>query len=221
MSDLPDCYVYVYIDPRNFEEFYYGHGTGSRKEAHLSDANEETEKVKRIANIKNAGMKPIIKVIASGLTRDQALLIESTLIWKFRRTLTNIVAGHYAASFRPPNTLHLALKGFDYENGIYLLNVGEGSHRSWADCRQYGFMSAGQGKRYRKLMQEFRPGDVIAAYWSKRGQLGGYVGIGIVQESAVSVKDFLVGGKSLREFPLNQDNIFDNCGSLGIQGVHP
>ena len=25
-------YVYVYIDPRNFEEFYFGKGKGSRKE---------------------------------------------------------------------------------------------------------------------------------------------------------------------------------------------
>ena len=30
-------YVYVYIDPRNFEEFYYGKGKGCRKQAHLKD----------------------------------------------------------------------------------------------------------------------------------------------------------------------------------------
>ena len=29
-----DYYVYVYIDPRNHEEFYYGKGVGSRKDAH-------------------------------------------------------------------------------------------------------------------------------------------------------------------------------------------
>ena len=32
-----EFYVYVYIDPRNFEEFYYGKGKGNRKVAHLSD----------------------------------------------------------------------------------------------------------------------------------------------------------------------------------------
>ena len=26
-----EYYVYVYIDPRNFEEFYYGKGKGKRK----------------------------------------------------------------------------------------------------------------------------------------------------------------------------------------------
>jgi uncharacterized protein len=212
MSDLCDYYVYVYIDPRNFEEFYYGQGRGNRKEAHLLETNQETEKVKRITGIRNGGMEPIIKVIAGGLTQDQALLIESTLIWKFHRTLTNISSGHYAENFRPQNTLHLELKGFDYENGIYLLNVGEGGgHRSWRDCCQYGFMSAGQGKRYRDLIQEFRPGDIIAAYWSKKGYRGGYVGIGVVRESAVSVNSFMVGDKLLRELPLNEPNIFDNC----------
>jgi len=27
---MNDYYVYVYIDPRNHEEFYYGQGVGSR-----------------------------------------------------------------------------------------------------------------------------------------------------------------------------------------------
>ncbi len=29
---MNDYYVYVYIDPRNREEFYYGKGVGSRKD---------------------------------------------------------------------------------------------------------------------------------------------------------------------------------------------
>ena len=33
-------YVYVYIDPRNLEEFYFGKGQGSRKNAHLSDTSD-------------------------------------------------------------------------------------------------------------------------------------------------------------------------------------
>jgi hypothetical protein len=43
-----DHYVYVYIDPRNYEEFYFGVGKGSRKNAHLS-SHADTEKTKRIA----------------------------------------------------------------------------------------------------------------------------------------------------------------------------
>lgn len=37
MKDNSDYYVYVYIDPRSLEEFYYGKGKGSRKYAHLSE----------------------------------------------------------------------------------------------------------------------------------------------------------------------------------------
>jgi hypothetical protein len=82
-------YVYVYIDPRNFEAFYYGKGTGSRKNVHLSD-QRDSEKVKRIKAIKKEGLEPIIKVIANGLTEKEALLVEKTLIWKLGRNLTNL-----------------------------------------------------------------------------------------------------------------------------------
>ena len=204
-------YVYVYIDPRNLEEFYYGKGKGNRKAAHLLDSQEDNEKVKRIKDITKAGLNPIIRVIASALTEEESLLIEKTLIWKLGRTLTNVSSGHFADKFRPHNTLHLKLKGFDYDNGIYLLNVGEGEHRSWSDCRKYGFMSAGQGKKYRRLMEAFMPGDVIAAYWNRKGLTGGYVGVGVVQTAAVSVNEFMVDGKLLRTLPLTQPNIFDSC----------
>ena len=43
---MSDYYVYVYIDPRNYEEFYYGKGKGSRKDAHLSDSSD-SEKARR------------------------------------------------------------------------------------------------------------------------------------------------------------------------------
>ncbi|MEK7286417.1 MAG: GIY-YIG nuclease family protein [Nitrospirota bacterium] len=210
MDNNHNYYVYVYIDPRNFEEFYYGQGKDDRKASHLSDSDEDNEKVNRIKAIKKAGQEPIIKVIASCLTKEEALLIEKTLIWKLGRTLTNISSGHFSEKFRPHNTLHLDLKHFDYSNGIYLLNVGEGKHRSWFDCQKYGFMSSGQGKRYRKKMQEFRPGDIIAAYWSKKGFRGGYVGVGIVKTTAVSANEFRVDDKSLHALPLDQRNIFDN-----------
>jgi hypothetical protein len=216
MTEQNDNYVYVYIDPRNFEEFYYGQGKGSRKDAHLkeallSDTDEDKEKVRRIKAIKKAGQDPIIRVIASGLTQHEALLIEKTLIWRLGRILTNVASGSFADKFRERDTLHLELKGFDYDNGICLLNVGEGPHRSWSDCRKYGFMSAGQGPKYRKIMEEFRPDDIVAAYWSRKSRRGGYVGIGVVQAAAVLVNEFTVNGKSLRDLPLTQPNIFENC----------
>ena len=59
-----EYYVYVYIDPRNYEEFYYGKGKGNRKEAHLKDGSD-SEKAKRI--------KEIIKWILSSITAESKL----------------------------------------------------------------------------------------------------------------------------------------------------
>lgn len=124
MSDQNhDYYVYVYIDPRNYEEFYYGKGRGERKFAHLHDEHG-SEKIKIIREIKRAGLEPIIRVVVKGLTEEQALLIEKTFLWKLGRNLANISSGHFSENFRPKNTLHKELFGFDFSNGIYYVNVG-------------------------------------------------------------------------------------------------
>jgi hypothetical protein len=117
---MNDYYVYVYIDPRNYEEFYFGKGTGSRKNAHLSD-DSDSQKARRIIAIKKDGLDPIIRVIARDLTEHDALLVEKTLLWKLGRQLTNISSGHYSENFRPHNTLHTELSGFDYQCGIFWL----------------------------------------------------------------------------------------------------
>lgn len=198
-------YVYVYIDPRNFEEFYYGKGQGSRKYAHLKDEVVST-KTTRIKEIEKEGLEPIIKVVASNLAKEQALLIESTLIWKLGKSLTNKVAGSFSKKFRPQNTMHLNLPKFDFQNGFYFVNVGEGRHRSWEDNRKYGFISAGQGEQWSNQIKSLRNGDMVAAYLSRCG----YVGIGLVQNEAVMIKDFKVNGQLLKFQQLNQSRIFEN-----------
>lgn len=185
-------YVYVYIDPRNLEEFYFGKGRGSRKEAHLSDASD-SEKSRRIAAIHKAGLKPIVRVIARDLSEHDAFLIEKTLLWKLGRQLTNVSSGHYSENFRPHNTLHVELSGFDHQCGVYYYNVGDGRTRNWDDYRKFGFISAGQGIRWRDAMLGFQKGDVVAAFLKKRG----FVGIGCVTERAKPVREVTIKGKPL------------------------
>ena len=193
-------YVYVYIDPRNNEEFYYGKGTGSRKLAHLSQEGDN-EKINRIKNIKKEGLEPVIRVIASGLDEKEAFLIEKTLIWKLGRTLTNEASGHYSEKFRPHNTLHKEVAGFDFENDVYYVNVGEGDHRNWDDCKTYGFLSAGgENPIWRTQIQKLIKGDIVAAYQAKHG----YVGVGIVAEQAKPLREFYVNGVPLGQLPLAQ-----------------
>jgi len=206
MKKINDAfYVYVYIDPRNFEEFYYGKGTGSRKTAHLFD-DSDTEKAKRIKSIKKEGLEPIIKVISKGLTEMEAFLVEKTLIWKLGRNLTNLSSGHFADKFRPHDTFHQDLSGFDFNNGLYYVNVGEGPHRSWADCKKFGFLSAGQDKKWSDSIRTLETGDLVVPYLKNYG----YVGIGRVKAKAVRVNDFTINSKSLRKFKLQEPNIFNN-----------
>jgi len=181
---MNNYYVYVYIDPRNLEEFYYGKGKGSRKNVHLEDQTD-SQKTKRIAEIKKEGLDPTIRVIARGLSEQEALLVEKTLLWKLGKWTTNIATGHFAEKFRPPNTLHKDLTGFDYQNGVYYYNVGDGSTRKWEDYVKFGFISAGQGARFRDAMLGFNEGDLFAAYLKGSG----FVGVGTIKEQAKMIRD--------------------------------
>lgn len=201
-----DYYVYVYIDPRNYEEFYYGKGKGNRKDAHLSDESD-SEKAKRIAEIKKVGLRPIIRVLVKDLTEKEAFLIEKTLIWKLGKTLTNKSTGHFAEKFRPHNTMYRELQGFDFRNEIYYVNVGEGPHRNWDDCNKFGFLSAGQGRQFSDPLRTLQPGDIVVAYLKRFG----FVGIGVVVDKAVHVDDFRYKGKGVRDLPLVEPFIIDNC----------
>jgi uncharacterized protein len=192
---MNNYYVYVYIDPRNYEEFYYGKGRGSRKDAHLSDTSD-SEKARRIAAISKAGLKPIIRVIARELTENDALMIEKTLLWKLGRQLTNVSSGHYSEKFRPQNTMHKDLPGFDYQRGIYYYNVGEGETRDWDDYRKLGFISGGQGSRWRDAMQGFQKDDIVAAYLKRHG----FVGIGVIKDRAKPIRDVSIKGKPLLHY---------------------
>ncbi len=202
---MNEYYVYVYIDPRNFEGFYFGKGRGSRKDAHLTDSSDN-KKVERIADIHAAGLDPIIRVIAKNLSEHDAFLVEKTLLWKLGRQLTNIASGHYADKFRPPDKLHLKLPGFDYQNRIHLLNVGDGIHRDWEDYREFGFVSAGQGLKYRDAICGLEVGDIIASYSNGHG----YVGIGQITTRAKPIREVVINGVLLLDLPLRCPNMRDN-----------
>ncbi len=191
---MSDYYVYVYIDPRNYEEFYYGKGRGSRKDIHLKDAGE-SRKARRIAEIRRAGCEPIVRVIARDLSQDQALLVEATLLWKLGKFTTNEVAGHFSDSFRPHNSFHRSLPGFDFQNRLYYFNVGECERRHWDECRRHRFISAGGGVRFRNAICGFHPGDIFAAYLKEHG----YVGIGRIRVAARRVEEVMIGNKPLVE----------------------
>lgn len=74
-------------------------------------------------------------------------------------------------------------------NGVdFFVAVGENQHRNWDDMRRYGFVSAGHGDKYRKVMSNLFEG---ARVWAAIPGTG-YVGVGEVLEPAVGVNDFKV-----------------------------
>jgi hypothetical protein len=94
-------YVYAYIDPRNSEIFYVGKGCGQRVLAHLEESRE-SEKTRRIGELRDAGLKPQIHILAHGMQDEEtALRVEGAVIDVLRpgRKLTNQVRGFRCLEF--------------------------------------------------------------------------------------------------------------------------
>lgn len=99
VAKLLKSYVYVYIDPRNGKPFYIGKGKGNRLFSHLQDQSD-SEKVARIAEIRQSGMEPRIEILRYGLSDSEARLVEAAsidLIGKAK--LTNQKAGDHEDSY--------------------------------------------------------------------------------------------------------------------------
>jgi hypothetical protein len=197
MKTHSSYYVYAYFDPRNYEMLYVGKGHGSRKNAHRA-VKAGTEKERRLHAIKQAGLKPLIRVIAANLTEDQAFLVEKALIWRTGAPLINVSGGHYADKFRPPNTLHLSLPGFDTTQGVYFINVDNAPHREWEDWRKYGFLASGYGRKFSSQLDRLEIDSIAAAYKKRKKNVGGYVGIARVIGKPVPASDFRYQGHPLR-----------------------
>jgi Endonuclease NucS len=96
-----------------------------------------------------------------------------------------------------------ARKGSEAWNGRdFYISLGEGEHRNWDDCQKYGFVSGGNGKWYSQTLKLLFPGSRVFVNIPKTG----YVGVGVVKNAVVPVKDFKVSldGKevSILQVPL-------------------
>jgi hypothetical protein len=70
----------------------------------------------------------------------------------------------------------------------WYVSLGVGEHRTWEDCQRYGFISAGQGRWYSNTLQQLPLGARVFVCVPQRG----YVGVGIVKETAIRARDFNV-----------------------------
>lgn len=94
----------------------------------------------------------------------------------------------------------------------YYVSVGEGPHRTWADCVRYGFVSAGQGKWYSQSLKALDVGHRVFACVPGAG----YVGVGTVTEQAVPASEFevVVDGQAVPvlDAPLEAPQMAENAG---------
>ena len=100
-------------------------------------------------------------------------------------------------------------------SGFWFVNVGHTSdpddRRSWNDNRKFGFMSAGGGMKYARLIKNVIEGEFVYAYLNQSG----YVGFGEVISAAVPIDEFrLPDGSRLNPGQLEQPRLFDNAGDL-------
>jgi hypothetical protein len=95
---------------------------------------------------------------------------------------------------------------------IRFVNVGEDpprpklgwvSRRQWNACIEYNFISAGQALIYNQPLLHLQVDDVVAAFITGRG----YVGIGIVEETAINIKDFHFNNKKLADLVIDKGYI--------------
>lgn len=125
-----EFYVYVYTDPRNDKPFYVGKGRGNRAFDHLND-NSESLKVKRIEEIRAAGLAPKIEILAFGLDGPTALKVEAAAIDLIGfKNLTNLQLGHHARKYgrRSIDTVHAELSAREvdiFDDNIVLIKINE------------------------------------------------------------------------------------------------
>ncbi len=88
-------YVYLYRDPDTGYVFYVGRGKGNRVFAHLKDAGE-TRKVEVIKRLALSGKSPIIDILRSGMSENEAKMVEAAVIDLLGlNQLTNNVHGNH------------------------------------------------------------------------------------------------------------------------------
>lgn len=87
-------------------------------------------------------------------------------------------------------------------SGFWFVNVGDGEHRNWEDCKKYGFLAAGW-RPWTDQLGKLTPGSKVFAYMKGLG----YVGFGTVVLEACPAKDFTPAGhkKPLLDSALSAD----------------
>lgn len=163
----------------------------------------------------------ILVVIKELLSEQQITETERFLLLQFQESLRRSVA-------MDQKTLDLAQSVYEnykpvidyiYENAVksdsqvsdmiwdqksWFFNIGDVGETpySWDDSKQYSFICAGGGKRYRRIMENLKMGDVVYAYSGGSG----YVGIGTVIKTALPFREATLADEQIKLLDLHRSN---------------
>jgi len=90
------CYVYGLIDPSNDKIFYVGKASyNNRAFDHLKEIGKESNKARKIAEIRAVNEEPRVEILRYGLDEQTAFEVEAAIIDALGlENLTNVVRGH-------------------------------------------------------------------------------------------------------------------------------
>jgi hypothetical protein len=134
-------YVYLYINPLDGNVFYVGKGKNKRALAHLG-ADEKKAITKKFKEIRAAGEKPRIEILAHGLKDpDDALKLEAATIDIIGlKNLANAVRGHGAKTGRMPLQEVIARyerREADFQDPVMLIRINKLYRYGMKDAELY------------------------------------------------------------------------------------
>lgn len=220
-------YVYLYLDPENEKVFYVGKGKGNRVFAHLKDTSE-TEKAKKIRELREKRLSPRIEILAHGLSDDQAaFLVETTVIdllgvknltnrvrgWRSgqlgRLSVENIVALYGAEEVRVTEPSLLIRINEQYRYGMSPVDLYDATRGVWrvGERREKAELALAVFEGVVQEVYRIQSWHPAGATFSTRGDLactGRWEFVGNVAEAKVRKKYYL---KSVRkEFAQGNQN---------------
>lgn len=154
---LGEYYVYGLVDPRTKKFFYIGKGSKNRVFEHeresIGKSNDDKLRLKKISEIRNAGLEVEKVIIHFNLSEKEAFAAEASLISAYKynsnESLTNIVSGHHSSRA-------MTVEEFEQEKGAILLEEKDIRHK---------ILVIKINKLYQRGMDERELYDIVRGAW--------------------------------------------------------